>query len=56
MVFNFSKYTVILRCKQVHKIICIPESFNTNISLQLFNYKITLVYSQHWNANSKDDN
>ena len=26
---------------------CIPESFNTNISHQLFDYKITFVNSQH---------
>ena len=35
--------------------VCIPESFNTNISHQLFDYTITLVNSQHKNTNSKDD-
>ena len=34
---------------------CIPESFNTNISHQLFDYKITLLNSQHENMNSKGD-
>ena len=29
------------------KNICIPESFNTNISHQLFDYTITFVNSQH---------
>ena len=33
---------------------CIPESINTKIS-QLFDYKITFVYSQHKNSNSKGD-
>ena len=35
--------------------ICIPESFNTNISHQHFDYKITFLNSQHWNTNSKGD-
>ena len=35
--------------------ICIPESFDTNISHQLFELEITLVNSQHKNANSNDD-
>ena len=34
---------------------CIPESFNTNISHQLFEYKITLVIPQHKNAKFKGD-
>ena len=35
--------------------ICIPESFNTNISQQFFYYKITFVNSQRENTNSKGD-
>ena len=31
----------------------IPESFNTNIYNQLFDYKITFVKSKHENVNSK---
>ena len=34
---------------------CRPESFNMNISHQLFYYKITFVNSQHENTNSKSD-
>ena len=37
------------------KTFCIPESFNTNISHQLFKYKITFMKSQLENTNSKDD-
>ena len=37
------------------KSICIPESFNTNISYQLFDYKITFINSQHENTNSNGD-
>ena len=33
----------------------ILESFNTNISYQLFDYKITFVNSQLEKTNSKDD-
>ena len=33
----------------------IPESFNTNISHQLFDYKIAFVSSQLENTNSKGD-
>ena len=33
----------------------LPESFNTNISRQLFDYKITFVNSQRENTNSKGD-
>ena len=40
---------------EIIKPICIPESFNTNISHQLFVYKITYVNSQHKNTNSKGD-
>ena len=35
--------------------ICIPESFNTNISHQIFDYAITFLNSQNQNENSKDD-
>ena len=35
--------------------ICIPESFNTNISHQRFDYKVTFVNSQLENTNSKGD-
>ena len=31
----------------VFKFICIPDSFNTNISQQLFDYTINFVNSQH---------
>ena len=37
------------------KTFCIPESFNTNISHQLFDYTITFVNTQHYNTNSKGD-
>ena len=37
------------------KIVCIPESFKTNISHQLFDYKIPFVNSQRKNTNSKGD-
>ena len=41
----------------INKIFCIPESFNTNISHQPFDYTITFVnsQSQHENTNSKGD-
>ena len=29
------------------KVYCIPESFNTNISHQLFDYTLTFLNSQH---------
>ena len=47
---NFDSYL----CTQ-YNIICIPVSFNKNISQKLFDYKITFVNSQHENANSKCD-
>ena len=34
-------------------LICMPESFNTNISHQFFDYKITFVNSQRENTNLK---
>ena len=34
-------------------VICIPESFNSSISHQLFDYTITFVNSQLLNTNSK---
>ena len=36
-------------------IFCIPESFNTNISHQIFDYTITFLNKQHLNTNSKGD-
>ena len=39
----------------IFKWVCIPESFNTNISHQLFDYTITFVNSQHKKTNSKGD-
>ena len=36
-------------------IFCTPESFNTNISHQLFDYTITFVNSQQENTNSEGD-
>ena len=36
-------------------IICIPESFNMNISHQLLDFEITLVNSQLEKTNSKGD-
>ena len=38
-----------------HNLYCILESFNTNISHQLFYYKINFVISQDENTNSKGD-
>ena len=35
-----------------YQTVCIPESFNTNILHQLFDYTITLVNSQRQNTNS----
>ena len=37
------------------KTICKPESFNTKILHQLFDYTITFVNSQHKNTNSRCD-
>ena len=34
---------------------CLPESFNTNISYQHFDYIITFVNLQHKNKNSKGE-
>ena len=34
---------------------CIPESFNTNISQQLFDHKITFINSQDEHTDSKGD-
>ena len=42
MVFHY--YTIL---KNMLKYFYIPESFSTNISHQLFDYKITFVNSQH---------
>ena len=35
--------------------LCILESFNTNISHQLFDYKLIFMNSPHKNTNSKGD-
>ena len=35
--------------------LCMPESFDMNILHQLFNYKITFIYSQLENTNPKGD-
>ena len=39
----------------VENMFCMPESFNTNISHQLFYYIITFENPQHLNTNSKGD-
>ena len=41
--------------RTTEKFLCIPESFNTNISHQLFDYKLTFENSQRENTNSKGD-
>ena len=38
-----------------YTLFCITEIFNTNISQQIFDYKITFVNAQHKNTNSKGD-
>ena len=43
--------TSFLPCKKI----CTPESYNKDISYQLFDYKITSVNSQCENTNSKGD-
>ena len=48
-------YVCIIQNKLNNNIYCIQESFNTNISLQLFEYKITFVNSYLENTNSKGD-
>ena len=40
---------------EIYNDICIPESFDTNISHKLFDYIITFVNSQQSNTTSKDD-
>ena len=44
---KYDKYTL--------NVICIPDSFNTNISQQLFDYTIIFVNSQRLNSTSKGD-
>ena len=39
----------------IYKSFCTPESFNTNISYQPFDYTITFLNQQHKNTNSKHD-
>ena len=41
--------------QKVHNILSIPESFNTNISHQIFDYTTTFVNFQHQNTNLKGD-
>ena len=36
-------------------LLCVPESFNMNISHELFDYTITFVNPQHQNTNSQGD-
>ena len=45
----------VVRTFWIFKQFCIPESLNTNISQQLFDYKINFVIFQRENTNSKDD-
>ena len=46
----------LMRCNNSNLLILlIPESFNTNISHQLFDYKITFKNLQHEHTNSKSD-
>ena len=40
---------------QISYLFCKPESFNTNISHELFKYNITFLNLQHENKNSKCD-
>ena len=44
-----------LNCILLFNGICIPESFNANISHQLFDYTIIFVNSQYQNTNAKGD-
>ena len=46
---DFSNQLRFIECRldRLDKIFCIPESFNTNISRQFFDYPITFVNSQH---------
>ena len=48
-----TNFSFILLEKNTPNKICIPESFNTNIEHQLFDYKITFVNSKHENMISK---
>ena len=43
--FDFNEAFVVMQ--PVFNKFCIPESFNTNISHQLFDYLITFVNKQH---------
>ena len=47
--------TLGINWKQIKNHILIAESFNTNISHQIFDYKITFVNSELENTNSKGD-
>ena len=51
---NIRIYLAANNVETKQNIFCIlPESFNTNISHQLLDYKITFVNSQYQNTNSK---
>ena len=39
----------------MYNVYCIPESFNTTLLHQLFDYTITFVNLQHLNTNSNGD-
>ena len=47
---NYIYYKIILQNN-----LCIPQSFNTNITYLLFGYIITFMNSQHKTTNSKSD-
>ena len=48
---NYMRKTIKGLCNSFH-ILCVPESFNMNISHQLFDYKITFVNLQREITNS----
>ena len=50
----YLKYFVLLTLIAFN-FLCIPESFNTSSSHQLFDYTITIVNLQHYNTNLKGD-
>ena len=50
---NVSFFIQITQIVLKKNIFCISESFNTNISHQIFDYKITIVNSHLENTNSK---
>ena len=54
-VINNSQLDLDRNLSSKQKRFCIPESFNTNISHQLFGYTVTFVNQQHQDTNSKGD-